>query len=178
MFAVPFSLSSTGKVGLHAVALLTCLLAGISTLAIAEEASDAATAVTNTTENLTRNSSNKQLGRVARDIFTTAIVDREPVDDLSSISNDTQRIFYFSDLRGLAGQIITHRWEYNDQVMAEVTFKVGKGVRWRVYSSKNLLPEWTGQWTVVVSDENGNPLKTSVFEYSTAVAGEVVSTKP
>ncbi|HEC19992.1 MAG TPA: DUF2914 domain-containing protein [Gammaproteobacteria bacterium] len=104
-------------------------------------------------------------GRVARAMFTTAIVDREPVDAIQTLTTDTSRVFFFSDLRGLAGQIVTHRWIYNDQDMAEVTFKVGDGARWRVYSSKNLLPDWTGTWTVVVSDETGQVLNSSHFEY-------------
>ena len=109
-------------------------------------------------------------GRVARAIFTTAIVDREPVDDLKTVPNSTSRLYFFSDLRELGGQIITHRWEYDGQVMAEVTFKVGANTRWRVYSSKNLLPEWTGTWTVVVSNEGGQVLQTSTFDYVPAAA--------
>lgn len=104
-------------------------------------------------------------GSVARAIFTSGIVDREPVDDLATMPNSAERIYFFSELRDLEGQIVTHRWEYNDKVMAEVKFKVG-GPRWRVYSSKNLLPEWTGHWTVIVLDENDWPIKASVFEYT------------
>ncbi len=104
-------------------------------------------------------------GSVARTAFTTAIEDREPVDNLVRVPNTIDRIYFFSDLRGLDGEIVTHRWEYNGQVMAEVKFRVGGGPRWRVYSSKNLLPEWTGKWTVVVLDEAGWPLKASMFEY-------------
>lgn len=104
-------------------------------------------------------------GRVARAIFTTAIVDREPIDDLKTLSSNIERVYFFSDLRELAGQIVTHRWEYNGQVMAEVTFKVGSGARWRVYSSKNLLPEWTGSWVVLVNNESGQTLRSSSFEY-------------
>lgn len=107
-------------------------------------------------------------GKVARAIFTSEIIDREPADNLTEISNSTDRIFFFTDLRNLTGQIITHRWEYNDKVMAEVKFKVGAGPRWRVYSSKNLLPEWTGAWTVTVSDENEQTLDASVFNYTQA----------
>lgn len=111
-------------------------------------------------------------GRVARAIFTTAIVDREPVDDLKMLSSNTGRVYFFSDLRELAGQIVTHRWEYDGRVMAEVTFKVGSGARWRVYSSKNLLPEWTGTWTVLVNNESGQTLRSSNFEYTAAPAAE------
>ena len=168
------SLRTTGLLttGLLTTGLLYSLL--ISLPAIAEDASPANTeAMPSPAENITEKSDNseRQLGRVARAIFTSAIVDREPVDNLTSVPGDTQRVFFFSDLRELAGQIVTHRWEYNGKVMAEVTFKVGEGVRWRVYSSKNLLPEWTGQWTVVVSNESGQPLNTSMFEYSAETAG-------
>lgn len=104
-------------------------------------------------------------GSVARAVFTSAIVDREPVDDLATVPTTQDRVYFFSDLRNLEGQIVTHRWEYNDRVMAEIKFKVG-GPRWRVYSSKNLLPEWNGQWTVIVTDENDWPIKASVFEYT------------
>jgi len=111
-------------------------------------------------------------GRVARAIFTTAMVDREPTDDVKTLPNSTGRVYFFSDLRELAGQIVTHRWEYKGELMAEVTFKVGAGVRWRVYSSKNLLPEWTGTWTVLVNNENDQTLQRSSFEYTAAAAVE------
>jgi hypothetical protein len=134
---------------------IVLLLLGAPGLSAAEEASDSASA------------SEVKRGSVARSIFTTGIVDREPVDNLTTVPNTLHRIYFFSDLRGLEGQIVTHRWEYNGKVMAEIKFKVG-GPRWRVYSSKNLLPEWTGKWTVVVLDESGWPLKASVFEYTDA----------
>jgi len=106
-----------------------------------------------------------QAGRVARAIFTTAIIDREPVDTLEILSTDINRVFFFTDLRGLDGQIVTHRWEFDGQIMAEITFRVGSGARWRVYSSKNLLPEWTGTWTVAVNNASGETLHDSTFEY-------------
>lgn len=111
----------------------------------------------------------KKTGSVARAIFTSQIVDREPVDTLDAISRDIQQVFFFTDLRRLQDQIITHRWEHNGQVMAEVKFKVG-GPRWRVYSSKNLLPGWVGSWTVVVTDESGRLLNSSSFEYGAAAS--------
>ena len=170
-----------------ATGLLFCLLISLPTLTMAEDAVSDATATANNTATpvaappvakTTQESDNsdKPQGRVARAIFTSAIVDREPVDNLTTVSNDTNRVFFFSDLRGLAGQIVKHRWEYNNEVMAEVTFKVGDGARWRVYSSKNLLPEWTGKWTVVVSNESGQPLKASIFEYTTATTTESAET--
>ena len=138
--------------------LATTLLLGFSTLSHSEDNIPENTAAQPETRN----------GIVARAVFTTQIVDREPVDELTELANDSERIYFFTDLRGMAGQIITHQWEYDGKVMADVKFKVGSGSRWRVYSSKNLLPVWTGEWTVSVIDENGTSLNVSTFTYTTA----------
>jgi hypothetical protein len=156
--------SKRGKTGLHVAAPFMFFLVSAPVCS----ADESATATPATAGSATAGDTQAAItsGHVARAIFTTGIADREPVDQLETVSTNVERLFFFSDLRGLAGQIVTHRWEYAGQVMAEVTFKVGNGARWRVYSSKNLLPEWTGAWTVVVSNESGQVLQTSIFEYS------------
>ena len=145
--------------------LAATLLLGFSTNSYSEE-NISATAAEQTTSDS---------GSVARAAFTSQIVDREPVDSLTELGNDSDRIYFFTDLRGLAGQIVTHKWEHDGQVMAEIKFKVGNGPRWRVYSSKNLLPIWTGQWTVSVIDENGSSLNVSTFNYVPASAADGMS---
>ena len=64
----------------------------------------------------------------------------------------------------MAGETVTHRWEYNGQVMAEVDFQIG-GPRWRVYSSKTMMHDWVGDWKVSVVDEDGSPLSVNTFSY-------------
>lgn len=107
--------------------------------------------------------SDAQTGRVSRAIFTTNIIDREPADNITSISKDNSQINFFTELNDLTGETVTHRWEYNGEVMAEVKFDVG-GPRWRIYSVKSLQPEWTGMWTVVVTDSSGRVLNTSSID--------------
>ncbi len=167
MFAPYFV--STGRITRNA---MLALLVGtiMSSPGFAEIAEETASEIETSTAMTpaTTSPAARETGRVARAIFTTAIVDREPTDTLETFLTDTGRVFFFTDLRGLDGQIVTHRWEHKGQVMAEITFKVGSEARWRVYSSKNLLPEWTGTWQVVVNNENGEALHTSTFEYVTA----------
>ena len=150
------------KTGTPLAAALGLLVAS----APAWSADEAATASANTADPTLDMAKSTTTGRVARAMFTTAIADREPVDEIKTLPNSVDRVFFFSDLRELDGQIVTHRWEYAGETKAEVTFKVGNGARWRVYSSKNLLPEWTGTWTVVVSTKDGQALQTSTFEYT------------
>lgn len=99
------------------------------------------------------------LADVARSHFTRGITDREPVDHLTTASN-INPLYFFTELVDLAGTEVTHRWRYEGQIMADVTFQV-EGPRWRVYSSKELVPEWNGLWTVEVLGPDGHVLTRS-----------------
>jgi len=101
---------------------------------------------------------------VSRSAFTSAIENKEPVSELKTISNNTDKVYFFTELLGLSGHTITHRWEYNNKVLAEVAFNIGAD-RWRTWSSKSILPGWTGIWTVSVLDEGGNVIEQNNFEY-------------
>ena len=103
-------------------------------------------------------------GYVARAQFTTEVVDREPSNRVLILANDVREVFFFTDLRGLEGQTVHHRWEFDGKVVSNVEFKV-EGPRWRVYSRKDLDPFALGKWTVVVTDENGWPIKAAIFKY-------------
>lgn len=106
-------------------------------------------------------------GTLARAAVTTAVVNREPRDALTSIANDKDRLYYFTELKDMAGQAVTHRWEHNGKVMSEVKFDVGAS-RWRIYSSKTLDPSWTGNWKVSVIDANGVTIGENTFSYIAA----------
>lgn len=102
---------------------------------------------------------------VARAQFASAIIDREPADDMQSLGSEVARVYFFTELRDMDGQTVTHRWTYNGEVQASVEFNV-RGPRWRVYSSKNLVPEWTGDWTVDVLDGSGNVVATRTLTHT------------
>jgi hypothetical protein len=97
--------------------------------------------------------------------FTTAVENREPIDQVTFVSTEVQKIFFFSELRGLAGRRITHRWLYAGETMAEVSFDV-EGPRWRVWSSKDLLPDWLGDWTVEILTDDGEVIAAETFTYT------------
>ena len=105
--------------------------------------------------------------KVARAVFTTGVADREPTDQITSLKNDVQQVYFYTELKGLEGQSVAHKWEHAGEVKAAVTFDV-KAPRWRVWSSKQLDPSWTGEWTVSVVDASGATLAQAKLTYETA----------
>jgi len=114
-------------------------------------------------------------GEVARAAFATAIEDREPVDKVEKLPADHQKIYFFTELRDMAGQTVTHRWEHDGQVQAEVKFNV-KGPRWRVWSSKNLPTDATGEWKVSVVNGNGEVIAEDVVNITPPEAADLDTT--
>jgi hypothetical protein len=104
-------------------------------------------------------------GEVSRAQFTIGIDNREPVIMVDSIDSSAYKtISFFTELKDLAGQTVTHQWTYNDKVMFEKSFEI-KAERWRVWTSKTLIPAWTGTWTVNVLDDDRKLLASKSFEY-------------
>ncbi len=114
-------------------------------------------------------------GVIERAAFTTAVMEREPLDTVTRLSNDNVQVIYFTEVLEAEGDSVVHRWEWNGTVMAEISFDV-RGPRWRVHSSKNLDPRWLGEWTVVTLDSAGNELRRDTFFY--AATSEVDAALP
>jgi hypothetical protein len=110
-------------------------------------------------------------------VFARAVVEREPQDVVASIDADAQQVFFFTELVGMEGRTVRHRWELDGQVMAEVPFTVGSP-RWRVYSSKRLMPGQTGSWTVSVVAESGEILRSEVLGRALATPEPSTPTPP
>ena len=104
---------------------------------------------------------------VSRGSFTSGVErnSREPVDSICQLGTDNRRIFYFSDLHNQFGKHIYHLWEYEGREMAKVSLGRVNGPRWRVWSSKNLIPGWSGEWIVKVVTKDGTILHQESFIY-------------
>ena len=113
----------------------------------------------------TANAKIGSINHVGRAFFTSKIQNREPADTITSLNTNNNKIYFFSELIGLGGHTVIHRWEYQGKTMGEIKFDIG-GPRWRVWSSKILLPQWTGEWRVSIIDDAGNELGESVFNYA------------
>ena len=110
-------------------------------------------------------STNNFAGEVSRSMFTIGVDNREPVLMVNSIDSSAYTaISFFTELNDLSGHNVIHQWTYNGDVMFEKTFEVN-GSRWRIWTSKTLIPTWTGAWTVNVLDDDRSVLASKSFEY-------------
>jgi len=108
-------------------------------------------------------------GSVVRSAFTRTIDEREPTENLENLTNENGQVKFFTELRDMSGQTAIHRWEYDGKVVAEIEFNV-KGPRWRVWSSKSLIPQWTGDWKVSVVNGAGEVISEKNLSYDVATA--------
>lgn len=106
-------------------------------------------------------------GTVARAQFASDVIDREPIDNIGDVIKveygEIQRVYFFTDLRDMAGSQVIHRWKLDGDVQAEIPFDI-RGERWRVWSSKRLMPGFDGVWSVdIVKD--GEVVDSYSFDY-------------
>lgn len=59
-------------------------------------------------------------GEVKRAQFCSGVAEREPMDELATLAAPAEKVFFFTELVGMAGKTVTHRWSLDGQAMGEV----------------------------------------------------------
>ncbi|MBD3347773.1 MAG: DUF2914 domain-containing protein [Candidatus Eisenbacteria bacterium] len=73
------------------------------------------------------------------------------------------QLWCFSEIGGPARRdTVLHVWYWGEREMASVALEV-KGPRWRTWSTKQILDEWSGEWRVDITDHAGNLLSSLGF---------------
>jgi hypothetical protein len=94
-------------------------------------------------------------------------VDRETrtvVGAAEVFARDIPSVYCLSRIHGLtADTTVTHAWYHEGVTRAKVELPV-RSENWRTWSSKKMLPGWTGTWEVKVLDADGTVLATATFE--------------
>ncbi|MEP3926291.1 MAG: hypothetical protein ABJM37_11400, partial [Gilvibacter sp.] len=74
------------------------------------------------------------MAQVERSQLTSSIENREPTDDLEGFVegqvDQMKRVYFFTQVSGLANNQIIHRWLYQGEEKATVTLNIG-GDNWR-----------------------------------------------
>ena len=94
---------------------------------------------------------------VLRSQLTSEVQNREPVDDLHDEvvgrAGQITTAIFFTHIENRMNQQVVHRWLYQGELMAEVTFDIGSH-SWRTWSSKDFSPT-----------ESSDTLKTRIISF-------------
>lgn len=100
---------------------------------------------------------------VAEAVVTSEVRDREPADELSVVPSEAGRVFLWTRITGAEDEAeVLHVWYHGDEEVARVAQPVGSP-NWRTWTSKEILPVWTGEWRVEVVGPGDRLLETVSF---------------
>jgi hypothetical protein len=89
---------------------------------------------------------------------------RQLIEPGTTFAPDVDKVWCLTRVEGLtAPTTVTHAWYQEGETRARVDLPVGSA-NWRTWSSKRILPSWTGRWEVKVLDAEGTVLGSASFE--------------
>ena len=91
------------------------------------------------------------------------VQERAPVGEADSFSNEIGSLTCFTRVQNAeAPTQVFHRWYVGNELVAEIPINV-KAEQWRCWSTKSILPGWTGECRVEILSEQGDVLGTKTF---------------
>ena len=104
-------------------------------------------------------------------VVTTRIEDRVPETQTTDnkFPPTVDKLFYFTQVEEAAAPTtLLHEWYWQGELQASVPLNVN-AERWRTWSSKNIMPHQTGEWTVVSKRPDGSTAQTTSFSLDSDV---------
>ena len=94
-------------------------------------------------------------------VIALGVEDRQPVDAGTSFPEDVGQVTAWTRVTGLANTTVEHVWRYREHERV-IAVNVG-GSPWRTWTTKNIPPEWDGEWTLEVRTEGGEVVASTTF---------------
>ena len=100
--------------------------------------------------------------QISVDLVTaTGVENRQPVGAAETFPASVGKVYAWMSVTGAADQAIQVVWTHGSHTF-NVPLEIG-GSPWRTWSSKTILPIWTGEWTVQVLDAQGSSIASATF---------------
>jgi len=94
-------------------------------------------------------------------VIALSVEDRQPVGGGTAFPEDVGQLTAWTRVTGLDNTTIDHVWRYREHERV-IPVNIG-GSPWRTWTTKNIPPEWDGEWTLEVRDANGEVLASTTF---------------
>ncbi len=105
--------------------------------------------------------------RVSRALLTRKLNNKEPVGEIlmpvRTNKTEAVRVFYFTEINSMKGQILFHAWFKNDKLIFKRKILI-LGNRWRASTSKLLPYSAKGHWVVRLLDSSKKVFSEIKFE--------------
>jgi len=96
-------------------------------------------------------------------VMARQIEQRAPLGEDTTFPADIGQVACYTRVMGAKGEtFIEHIWLRGEVESARVRLPV-RSPAWRTWSTKQIEPEWTGEWTVRIEDAEGRVLDTLRF---------------
>ena len=103
-------------------------------------------------------------GPVARMVITTGLdAQAYPVSNLSTVDSTIGRVLFYTEIAGVPGIPVAHRWIYQGVLVATIVLPVNASYV-RVWSWLNIDGSHVGNWEAQVVDINGYVLGSRQFQ--------------
>ena len=107
-------------------------------------------------------------GSVAREVLARGIEEGRPVHpfdtQLTLDADAPTTLYYFTELRGMAGKTVQHRWLHDGKLVSEIPMQVGAGWLSSLHSSATIAPGMAGRWEVRICNASGRALERESFQ--------------
>ena len=93
------------------------------------------------------------------------VENREIVNPSDSFPSSVEKVYCLSKIKtDEAPTNVYHIWYYKGKEVSKVELPIKlNSIGYRVWSSKKILPNWVGEWKLVITDKNGNVLTEKKF---------------
>lgn len=102
---------------------------------------------------------------VSRAVITTGVTSgaQPQTSNLTVVDYRIGTVTFYTEIVGLRGQTITHRWYYKDKEVSSVTLNLAsaQSINW---SRSSIAPSQLGRWEARVVDQNGRVLASRSFD--------------
>ncbi|MDH5443941.1 MAG: DUF2914 domain-containing protein [Gammaproteobacteria bacterium] len=102
--------------------------------------------------------------QVIKAVFTTDIKKNRPINEVLILENNIKKVYFYSEIKNMQGKKVYHTWEHRGKKLYQKSFDINEKTE-RLISSKILEKTLTGEWMVLISDENKVPIKAVMFKY-------------
>ncbi len=103
--------------------------------------------------------------KITNAVITSEIIERQPgIEFNTAIPKYIRELNFYTQIENANNQTISHRWLFNNQILATIPLKI-KSDNYHTWSSKKMSSAWQGTWHIEVLDANQDVIFRKTFIY-------------